>query len=202
MKRKYELKKRAERQAETRQRIVEAAVALHRERGVAHTTITEIAERAGVQRLTVYNHFPDDAALLDGCSKHWWGLHPLPDVGAWAGVDGLEQRLRAALRDLYAYYAETEDMNESFLRDASLVPAVGALLERTWHPYLREARDVVARASARRGRRTLLAAIALALDFHTWRTLVRDGGLAVDEAVDVVVGAVRAADATRGVARG
>jgi AcrR family transcriptional regulator len=195
MKRRYELKKRAERQAQTRQRIVEAAVALHRERGVAHTTITEVAERAGVQRLTVYNHFPGDDALLESCSEHWWGLHPLPDAGAWAVVDGLEERLRAALRDLYPYYARTEDMNEKFLRDASLVPAVSGLLDRTWRPYLREARDVVARASQRSRRRRLLAAIALALDFHTWQTLVRAGGLSVDEAIDVAAAAVCAADA-------
>jgi AcrR family transcriptional regulator len=195
MKRKYELKKRAERQAQTRRRIVEAAVALHLERGVAQTTITEVAERAGVQRLTVYNHFPDDAALLESCSDHWWGLHPLPDVGAWAKVDGLEERLRAALRDLYPYYARTEGMNEKFLSDAPLVPAVGDLLDRTWRPYLRAARDVVARASKRSRRRTLLGAIALALDFHTWQTLVRAGGLSVDEAIDVAVAAVRAADA-------
>jgi AcrR family transcriptional regulator len=189
MKRRYELKKRAERQAETRQRIVEAAVALHRERGAANTTITEIAERAGVQRLTVYHHFPDDAALLDGCSSHWWGLHPLPDVTGWADVDGLEERLRAALRDLYTYYAETEDMSEKFLRDASLVSAVGDLVERTWRPYLQNARDVVARASTSR-RRTVLAAISLALDYYTWRTLVREGGLSVEEAVEVAVATV------------
>ena len=117
MKRRYELKKRAERQAQTRQRIVEAAVALHRERGVAGTTVTEIAERAGVQRLTVYNHFPDEGALLEGCSGHWGALHPLPDVSAWAAIGDLEPRVRAALRDLYAYYEETEPMTEKFLRD-------------------------------------------------------------------------------------
>jgi AcrR family transcriptional regulator len=196
MKRTYELKKRAESQAQTHQRIVEAAVALHRERGPAQTTITEIAERAGVQRLTVYNHFPDDAALVEGCSRHWWGLHPPPEAVAWSGVDGLEERLRSALRDLYAYYAETEEMTEKFLRDASLVPAVADLLDRTWRPYLREARDVIARASRRSRRRTLLAGITLALDFRTWQTLVRDGGLAVEDAIEVAVAAVSAADAS------
>jgi AcrR family transcriptional regulator len=195
MKRTYEMRKRAEQQAETRRRIVEAAVALHRERGPARTTITEIAERAGVQRLTVYNHFPDDAALVAGCSGHWWGLHPMPDPGAWGGVDGLEERLRVALRDLYAYYDETEEMTEKFLRDATLVPAVADSVEGTWRPYLGDARAVIARASTRPRRRALLAAITLALDFGTWRTLVRDGGLPVEEAIEVAVAAVCAADA-------
>ena len=196
MKRTYELRKRAERQAETRRRIVEAAVALHEERGIAETTITEIAKRAGVQRLTVYNHFPDDDALVEGCSGHWAALHPLPDPEAWAAIDGLEPRLRAALRDLYAYYDETAEMNGKFLRDASRVRAVGDLLDRTWHPYFRAARDVVARASGRRRPpRRLLGAIALALDFQTWRTLVRSSGLSADQAIDLMTATARAADA-------
>jgi AcrR family transcriptional regulator len=195
MKRSYELKKRAERQAETRERIVEAAVALHRERGVAETTITEIAKRAGVQRLTVYNHFPDDDALVAGCSGHWTTLHPLPDPGAWTGIDGLEARVRAALRELYAYYAETEEMTEKFLRDASRVQALGDLLDRTWHPYFRAARDVVAGATGRRRPpRRLLGAVALALDFQTWRTLVRTSGLPPAEAIELMAATVRAAD--------
>jgi AcrR family transcriptional regulator len=196
MKRTYELKKRAERQAQTRERIVEAAVALHQERGIAETTITEIAKRAGVQRLTVYNHFPDQDALVAGCSGHWAARHPLPDPGAWAAIDDLEARLRAALRELYAYYDETEEMTGKFLRDASRVQAVGDLLDRTWHPYFRAARDVVAGASDRRlPPRRLLGAVALALDFQTWRTLVRASGLPAGDAIDLMTATVRAAGA-------
>ncbi len=172
-------------------------MALHRERGVADTTITEIAERAGVQRLTVYNHFPDEVALLEGCSSHWEALHPLPDASAWDTIVNLEQRLRTALRDLYAFFEETEPMTEKFLRDASLVPAISDLLDRSWHPYFREARDIVARATgSRRPSRSLLAAIALALDFHTWRTLNR-GGLSREDAIDVAVAAVLAVDSSQ-----
>jgi AcrR family transcriptional regulator len=96
--------------------------------------------------LIVYNHFPDDAALLEACSRHWWALHPLPDTTAWAAIDDLEERSRAALRDLYAYFEETGPMTEKFLRAATLVPAIADLLDRTWHPYFRDARDAVAGA--------------------------------------------------------
>src|ERR687886_425320 len=101
--RKYELKKRAERQEDTRRRIVEATVALHREKGPAGTRISEIARRAGVQRVTVYNHFPYEASLLAASSSHWRALHPPPDPATWA-IEDPRERLRAGLRALYAWF--------------------------------------------------------------------------------------------------
>src|SRR4051812_50163291 len=77
-KRRYELKARAEAQQATRARIAAAAAALHQEVGIASTTVADIARRAGVQRLTVYNHFPDLEALLPACSAHWLAEHPPP----------------------------------------------------------------------------------------------------------------------------
>src|SRR3954468_2933551 len=109
-KRKYELKKRAERQAETRRRIVEATVQLHQEVGPAKTTISEVAERAGVQRLTVYNHFPDERALLGACSAHWVEHNPPPDPTEWVAIDDPDERMRTALSELYGFYEATEDM--------------------------------------------------------------------------------------------
>src|SRR3954451_5643804 len=103
-KRKYELKKRAERQAETRRRIVEATVQLHQEVGPSKTTISEVAERAGVQRLTVYKHFPDERSLLGACSAHWREHNPPPDPTGWAGIDDPDERLRGALTGLYGFY--------------------------------------------------------------------------------------------------
>src|SRR3954454_19435117 len=108
MKRKYELKERARRQAETRQRIVEATVALHTSVGPAHTTISAIAERAGVQRHTVYAHFPDDDTLLEACAAHWRAAHPLPDLARSLDLEEPEERLRAVLSDVYEWYATVE----------------------------------------------------------------------------------------------
>src|SRR5215210_5120807 len=110
MKRKYELRKRAEQVAETRRRITEAAVELHRTVGPAATRISDVARRAGVQRVTVYNHFPDDASLFAACSAHWRALHPGPDPAAWASIEDSGERLRVGLRELYAWYRETESM--------------------------------------------------------------------------------------------
>src|ERR687887_388726 len=81
-KRKYELKARAERQRRTRERIVQATMELHEEVGPAKTTVAEIARRAGVQRLTVYNHFPQEIELFAACQAHWMELHPLPDFAS------------------------------------------------------------------------------------------------------------------------
>src|SRR3712207_9439485 len=97
--RRYELKERARRQEETRRRIVEATEALHRELGPAKTTVAEIARRAGVTRVTVYNHFPDERELLGACSAHFVAGHPPPDPAAWAAIADPGERLRAALRE-------------------------------------------------------------------------------------------------------
>src|SRR5215210_6607539 len=108
--RKYELKARAESQRETRNRIAKATAELHEEKGVAHTTVAEIARRAGVTRLTVYNHFADLSELLPACAAHYDTLHPRPDLaGALAQADAGE-RVRGALTHLYDWYRETEPM--------------------------------------------------------------------------------------------
>ena len=103
MARKYELKQRAESLAATRERIVEATVALHDSLGPARTTISAIAERAGVQRLTVYRHFPDERSLFEACSGHWTAQNPAPDPSTWAAVDDPEERLGIALAEIYAF---------------------------------------------------------------------------------------------------
>ena len=121
-KRKYELKQRGEQLEETRRRITEATIELHRTVGPAATQISEIARRAGVQRVTVYNHFPDDASLLAACSAHWRALHPAPDPAAWLATGDPGTRLRLGLGELYAWYRETEPMTANVLRDAELYP--------------------------------------------------------------------------------
>lgn len=175
--RKYELRKRAEQQEETRRRIVEATVDLHVTVGPAATRITEIARQAGVQRRTVYNHFPDDRALFAACSAHWRDLHPAPDPAAWERIDDRGERLRRALADLYAWYRETEPMLGNVLRDAPLLPALDAVVAPGLGAYLERVGAIVAGG---RGR-TRRAAAAVAVDFHTWQTLAPLGDRAAAE---------------------
>jgi AcrR family transcriptional regulator len=188
-KRRYEMKKRAERQRETRRRIVEATVELHRTRGPAKTTISEIAQRAGVNRLTVYNHFPDVTDLLRACSKSWTDRHPAPDPTPWARIEDPQQRLRTALTELYGFYARTEPMRANVLRDAQTMPALAALLRGSVVPYLEALRDLLAEGWEVSGdrRKRLLAMLKLAIDFHTWRSLERECGLSREEAVETML---------------
>ena len=172
-KRKYELKKRAEQLAETRRRITEATVELHRTVGPAATQISEIARRAGVQRVTVYNHFPDEASLFAACSAHWRDLHPAPDPAAWDGD------LRTGLRELYAWYRETEPMTANVLRDAQTLPALRAIVEGGLGAYLDTAREILAKPFGTRKR--VDAALRAALDFHFWRALATLGDAAAAE---------------------
>lgn len=172
-KRPYRQKKRAERLAETRQRITEVTVDLHRSVGPAATTISEVARRAGVQRMTVYNHFPDEATLFAACSSHWRALHPTPDVTLWAFIDDPSDRLRRALEELYAWYRQTEPMTANVLRDAEVLPALRPILENGLLRYLERARGVLGDAFEGCGgpRERIDAAVRAATDFHLWRCL-------------------------------
>ena len=192
MARKYEMKRRAERVQETRRRIAEAAVELHRTVGPARTTVSAIAEKAGVQRHTYYAHFPELKDLYQACTAHHMEREPLPDPSRWAEVSGPEERLRRALSEVYAYYGGNEALLTNVLRDAPSDPVLrenNVFLFRRWEAM----RDVITDAFGASGERheELLGAIALALDLQTWRTLVRGQGLDDDRAVELVVGMVR-----------
>jgi AcrR family transcriptional regulator len=194
--RRYELKERARRQEETRQRIVDATVALHREVGPARTTVSEIARRAGVGRVTVYNHFPDDASLLGACSGRFIAGHPPPDPAGWAAIGDPEARLRTALAEVYAYFRENEAMLANVGRDAALIPALAAVLsgpEAAAHQAAMREALLAGRGVRGARRRRVRAAIGVAVAFETWRRLTREEGLSDDEAVEVMAAAVAAA---------
>src|SRR3954449_5522647 len=197
-KRKYELKARAEAQEETRRRITEATVGLHLEGGPAQTTISEVAKRAGVQRLTVYNNFPDEASLLGACSAHWLGQHPPPDPDTWQSIRNPVQRAHTAITALYRYNRETERMSANVLRDAQTMPALAAILEHGRGAFLGAVRDDLAAAWERGGppNPALRAAIGLALRFETWQTLAREDGMSDEEAADVAIAMARGARAS------
>lgn len=174
--RRYELKERARRQQETRRRITEAAVELHGTVGPARTTIAELARLAGVQRMTVYNHFATDADLFDACSSHWFLGHPPPDAAAWTAIEDPGVRLGVALREMYAYYRRNERMLGNVFRDAPLLPALGEILERKWSPAIGAMVDVLADdGPALAGADCRRATLRLVLDFATWRTLAGAG---------------------------
>jgi AcrR family transcriptional regulator len=175
--RKYELKKRADRMRETRRRIIEATVELHRTAGPAATQISEVARRAGVQRVTVYNHFPDEASLLAACSAHWRAGHPLPDPAPWLEKKDPLERLRLALRELYAWYRETEPMTANVLRDAGVVTALRPIIGNGLGRYLRLVRETLNEPFRVHGRRRerVRAAVRAAVDFHVWRLLASLG---------------------------
>jgi AcrR family transcriptional regulator len=172
-KRKYELKQRAERLADTRRRITEATLELHRTVGPAATQISEIARRANVQRRTVYNHFPDDASLFAACSAHWRALHPAPDPTPWLEINDPGERLQFALRELYVWYRETEEMTANVLRDAELLPSLRKVIESGRGAYLDRVRRILTQPFHARGRRRdrIDAGVRAAVDFHLWRAL-------------------------------
>jgi len=176
-KRKYELKARAERQQETRRRIVQATVALHQELGPARTTVAEIARRAGVQRVTVYNHFPEESELFAACQGHFIAEHPPPDFGPTLAIEDPRARVRATLRALYESYRARKSMTVKVQRDRGVLPALDALMRQTADAQLAQLAEALAGPFGARGKRALRlhAALALALDFSTWHILEREG---------------------------
>jgi AcrR family transcriptional regulator len=167
-KRKYELKARAEAQEATRAKIAAAASELHQEVGIGQTTVADIARRAGVQRLTVYNHFPDLNALLPACTAHWLEQHPRPDLAPVLAIEDPVERLRAALTALYGWYREAAPMQRRVLGERASVPELDAWLARSSDLALAE---MTAQLSPGLNR----PVVALALDFWTWNRLDREG---------------------------
>jgi AcrR family transcriptional regulator len=184
----YELKRRAERQEETRQRIVAAAVELHTTLGPSQTTVQAIAEKAGVTRPTVYAHFPDARSLLQACSGHVRATVPPPDTARWRSIPDPRERLETALGELYAYYERLEPLLENVLRDAAVMPLVAEMNSYRLR-YLEEARDLLLQGWPARGaaRARLRRVVGHALEFSTWQSLVRRQGCTNREAAQMLV---------------
>jgi AcrR family transcriptional regulator len=193
-KRPYKKRRRAEQEAETRRRITESAVELHGTVGPARTSMSAVAERAGVRRSTLYRHFPDEAALFEACSSHWAEANPPPDLGAWAEIEDSDERLRAALTELYAYYRRTERMMSNLVRDEAVNPTVKRQF-RGFHDFLAAAREILMTGRGARGRvrDQLQAAIGHALEFTTWKSLASEQKLDDSQAAELMCRLVEAA---------
>jgi AcrR family transcriptional regulator len=174
-KRPYRLKARGDQQQATRLRIIKATAALHDELGPARTTVSEIARRAGVQRLTVYNHFPNEADLLDACGAHWMAEHPLPDMSAAIAAPDAPERLRRVLTALYGWYRENKTSTEHLQRDRLLMPALDELMSIRMDQEMASLADLLAAGFTADHQAEVRATIALALDFWSWRRLSHEG---------------------------
>jgi AcrR family transcriptional regulator len=189
MTRPYTLKRRAEQQAETRQRIVEAAVDLHGSVGPARTTFSMIAERAGVQRHTLYAHFPDEKSLFLACSGLAMARDPLPAAADFGSIADPDARLRAGLEALYGWYERNEALAACVLRDGEHHALTREINEMRMGPAMASYRSVMGEGLAGPQQ----AMLRLALSFHTWRTLAREAGLSRAAAAAAMAGAILSA---------
>jgi AcrR family transcriptional regulator len=184
MTRAYTLKRRAEHQDQTRQKIVDATIELHQSIGAAQTTISEIAKRAGVGRVTVYRHFPDEESLFNACSGHYFSQHPFPDTARWREIPDPLERLETGLRESYAWHEQNTQMIGMALAEARDLPVMAP-----YHAYWDNAAEMLTSAWPTRGqrRKTRKAAVALALSFDTHRTLTHDQQLSTEHAITLMV---------------
>jgi AcrR family transcriptional regulator len=197
-KRPYRKRARAEAEAATRQRIVEAALKLHMTLGPAATSIKALAEAAGVPRSTIYRHFADEAAIIDACNAHFLERTPPPDPSGWPAITDPDARLRIALAEVYGYYRRAAPMLERSLRDAAVLPALARQLD-GFSGFLHALRAILVdgRTPAAGAKRQFDAALGHALAFQTWQSLTQENGLADAEAVDLMARLVDAAESPR-----
>ena len=184
MARSYQLKRRAERQDQTRQKIIEAAIALHQAKGLSATTMSDIAKHAKVGKVTVYRHFPDQEALVGACSGQYFKCHPFPDPEPWRSIPNPTEKLRRALQETYAYHSKTNAMMSRIHAEARDHRVMAP-----YHSHWQRIADILAASWPLTGRKKemLRAAFALALGFETWRTLVVVQGLSIDAAAELML---------------
>jgi len=173
--RRYRKQARAENEQDTHRRITEAAVELHRSKGPANTTVSDVAKLARVSRMTVYNHFANETELFTACSTHWASNNPFPDPMRWASIEDPARRLAAALAELYQWYDEKQDMLGKVFRDMPIVPALQTVMAGLWTDYVSAMIDVLSKdwPVADERRADLRSALALAVDFHSWQVLTQ-----------------------------
>lgn len=188
MARSYTLKRRAEQQAETRRRIVEAAVELHGEVGPARTTISMLAERAGVQRHTVYAHFPDERSLQMACSGLHFERDPLPDPGPWRQIGDRRERISTGLSAIYDWYARNAALAGCVLRDAEVHATTREIAKLRMGPAFAAYGEIMGEGLGERS----CAMLQLALSYFSWRTLARDSELDATAAADTMAAAILA----------
>ena len=187
MARKYEQRRRAEQQEETRQRIARAALELHTLLGPANTSLSAVAERAGVQRNTLYRHFPDERELSFACSGLFYEENPLPDPAGWKEISDPLERVRRGLRELYAFWEANEALMAHVTRDVEVHDLTREVAVARTEAPMAAIRDALLGSWPRgRRRKKLAAAVDLAISFRTWQSLVRHSGLPTNEAADLM----------------
>jgi AcrR family transcriptional regulator len=190
VKRIYTLRRRAQQQENTRRKIVEAAVELHGSLGPGRTTFSMVAERAGVQRHTLYAHFPDERSLYLACSGLAFERDPLPDPAAWRAIADQRKRLRAGLRAMYDWYARNAALVACALRDAEYHPLTREMAQLRFGPQLETYYEVLGKGLTARQKLML----RVALSFFTWRTLAQESGLTQSASVTLTVKAITCQD--------
>jgi AcrR family transcriptional regulator len=189
MRRPYKLRARADAMDRTRARITQAAIELHGSIGPAATTMSSVAERAGVTRATLYRHFPNEEILFQACSAEWRSANPSPDPARWATIPDPYQRLATALPALYGWYRSSEAMRANLLRDLAVLPAA---IRNGIEAYPRTVAEVLDTGWPRRSR-LRRAAIGHGVAFQTWQSLAHQG-LTDSEAAQLIIGLIKTSE--------
>ena len=132
--RKYSMDKRKAAVQETRQRILEATLALHSQKGIFGTSWQDIARRADVSVGTVYKHFPSLDELVPACGELMYAITQPPSLEdaprIFEGARSLEERLERLIEELFGFYERGAPYIETDFQERQL-PEV-----REWEAYM------------------------------------------------------------------
>ena len=179
------MRRRAETVDLTRRRITDAAIRLHTTVGPSATSMSAVAEAAGVTRLTLYRHFPSKDALFGACMGHWRSLHPPPDPEAWRDISSFRARAEAAIDELYGWYAQNGDELYPIYRDAAFTPQSNQRARRATNDRIVAA--VLGDVSPATAGRRLQAALGHVVSFWTWRSLAVEQSLSTGGAAQMAL---------------
>ena len=168
----YSMERREAQEAETRERIVRAAVKLHAERGALATPFAAIAKRAQVSPQTVYNHFPDLGAMLGACTSHVAARAPVVDESSFRGGRTAQERLRRLARAVFARNEFRDPWFRFGYHEAASIPELAAIFARGDENLRRLA--VAALAPDREPIAGFVDVAFVLLDYPAWKTLTRE----------------------------
>jgi AcrR family transcriptional regulator len=182
--RSYNLDKRAATSAATRRRILDAAVATYRERGIEGARIAEIAVRADVSRGTVLNHFGSPDGLLEAVLDEVLAGLDMPDERILDGADSDDERIRRFLEAILGFNDRSGEWWAVFTDDRHVLPDIPALKAKEQQFWDQLGRLQVAALGPLASDRVFAATLAGTMQSDLMFTL-RGAGLSLQEAIDV-----------------
>jgi AcrR family transcriptional regulator len=177
----YRPRGRTKRSKETRARIMDATRALLDEGEFHKTSVEDVAERAGVSRATVYQHFPSRLELVDAICDTFAENPALLALRDTVALPDPAQALDETIANTVRFWSSEDKVLQQLYGATAIDPAARDLVERQLSDRRGEmqrlARHLDEAGGLRRGvdRRGALAQLMVLTGYGSYRELRQDG---------------------------